>query len=49
VSPKNRCPEKRGRLNEVHAYKQTFTRIRDAALTPAATRIHLDTLTNTLE
>jgi transcriptional regulator with XRE-family HTH domain len=35
--------------DEVHAYKQTFTRIRDAALTPAATRIHLDTLTNTLE
>ena len=35
--------------DEVHAYKQTFTRIRDAALTPAATRTHLDTLTNTLE
>ena len=35
--------------DEVHGYKQTFTRIRDAALTPAATRIHLDTLTNTLE
>ena len=33
---------------EVHAYKQTFTQIRDAALTPAATRTHLDNLTNTL-
>jgi len=37
------------KAEEVHAYKQTFTRIRDAALTPPATRTHLDTLTETLE
>ena len=35
--------------SEVEAYKATFTRIRDAALAPAATRTHLDTLTHTLE
>ena len=37
------------KADEVHAYKETFTRIRDAALAPAATRAHLDTLTKTLE
>jgi len=35
--------------DDVHAYKETFARIRDAALAPAATRTHLDTLTTTLE
>jgi transcriptional regulator with XRE-family HTH domain len=35
--------------SEVEAYKATFTRTRDAALAPAATRTHLDTLTHTLE
>ena len=34
---------------DVHAYKETFARIRDAAIAPAATRTHLDTLTTTLE
>jgi len=34
---------------DVHAYKETFARIRDAALAPAATRTHLDQLTTTLE
>jgi transcriptional regulator with XRE-family HTH domain len=34
---------------EVQAYKETFARIRDAALTPAATRTHLDKLSETLE
>jgi transcriptional regulator with XRE-family HTH domain len=33
----------------VDAYKATFALIRDAALAPAATRTHLDTLTHTLE
>jgi len=33
----------------VEAYKATFARIRDAALAPAATRTHLDTLSHTLE
>jgi len=37
------------RAEEVRAYKDTFARIRDAALTPAATTTHLDTLTKTLE
>jgi transcriptional regulator with XRE-family HTH domain len=37
------------KADEVHAYKETFARIRDAALTPAATRTHLDKLTDTLE
>jgi hypothetical protein len=35
--------------DDVHAYKETFARIRDAALAPAATRTHLDTLSHTLE
>jgi len=34
---------------EVQAYKETFARIRDAALAPAATRTHLDKLSETLE
>jgi len=34
---------------EAEAYKATFARVREAALTPAATRAHLDTLTTTLE
>ncbi len=34
---------------DVHAYKETFAPIRDAALAPAATRTHLDQLTTTLE
>ena len=37
------------KADEVRAYKDTFARIRDAALTPAATTTHLDTLTETLE
>jgi transcriptional regulator with XRE-family HTH domain len=37
------------KADEVHAYKETFARIRDAALTPAATRTHLDKLTDTLD
>ena len=37
------------RPDEVHAYQDTFARIRDAALTPAATTTHLGTLTTTLE
>ena len=35
--------------DDVHAYKETFARIRDAALAPAATRTHLDHLATTLE
>lgn len=35
--------------DDVHAYKETFARIRDAALAPAATRTHLDQLSTTLE
>ena len=37
------------KADEVHAYKQTFAQIRDAALTPAATRTHLQKLSETLE
>jgi transcriptional regulator with XRE-family HTH domain len=37
------------KASEVHAYKETFARIRDAALAPAATRTHLDKLSETLE
>ena len=37
------------RADEVAAYKQTFARIRDAALAPAATRNYLDTLSQTQE
>jgi len=37
------------RPDDVHAYKETFARIRDAAIAPAATRTHLDTLSTTLE
>jgi transcriptional regulator with XRE-family HTH domain len=37
------------RAEDVQAYKQTFARIRDAALTPAATRNHLDQLSHTQE
>jgi transcriptional regulator with XRE-family HTH domain len=37
------------RPDEVRAYRDTFTRIRDAALTPAATRAYLDTLSDTQE
>jgi transcriptional regulator with XRE-family HTH domain len=37
------------KAEDVHAYKETFARIRDAALAPAATRTHLDKLTETLE
>jgi hypothetical protein len=35
--------------DDVQAYKETFARIRDAALAPAATRTYLDTLSATLE
>jgi hypothetical protein len=35
--------------DDVAAYQQTFARIRDAALPPAATRTHLDTLSQTQE
>ena len=35
--------------DEVDAYRTTFTRIREAALAPAATRTHLDTLSQNLE
>ena len=35
--------------DDVHAYKETFARIRDAAIAPAATRTHLDNLSTTLE
>jgi hypothetical protein len=34
---------------EVEAYRATFTRIREAALAPAATRTYLDTLSQNLE
>ncbi len=34
---------------DVHAYKETFALIREAALAPAATRTHLDKLSDTLE
>jgi transcriptional regulator with XRE-family HTH domain len=37
------------RPEEVAAYRQTFARIRDAALAPAATRTYLDHLTQTQE
>jgi hypothetical protein len=37
------------RVDEVSAYRDTFTRIRDAALPPAATRAHLDTHSDTQE
>jgi transcriptional regulator with XRE-family HTH domain len=37
------------RAEEVSAYQATFARIRDAALAPAATRTHLDTLSKTQE
>jgi hypothetical protein len=37
------------KADEVEAYKQTFARIRDAALAPAATRAYLDTLSQTQE
>lgn len=37
------------KTDEVEAYKQTFARIRDAALAPAATRTYLDTLSQTQE
>ena len=37
------------RADDVHAYKETFARIRDAALPSAATRTHLDTLSHTQE
>jgi transcriptional regulator with XRE-family HTH domain len=37
------------KASEVDAYRQTFARIRDAALAPAATRTHLDTLSQTQE
>jgi hypothetical protein len=37
------------RPEDVHAYKETFARIRDAAIAPAATRTHLHTLSQTLE
>jgi transcriptional regulator with XRE-family HTH domain len=37
------------KADEVSAYRTTFTQIRDAALAPAATRIHLDTLSQTQE
>jgi hypothetical protein len=33
----------------VRSYKDTFALIRDAAITPAATRTHLDTLSSTQE
>jgi transcriptional regulator with XRE-family HTH domain len=37
------------KADEVGAYRQTFTRIRDAAIAPAATRTYLDTLSQTQE
>jgi transcriptional regulator with XRE-family HTH domain len=37
------------KADDVTAYQQTFARIRDAALAPAATRTHLDTLSQTQE
>ena len=37
------------KAEDVHAYKETFARIRDAALASAATRTHLDKLSETLE
>ena len=37
------------KADDVEAYKQTFARIRDAALAPAATRNYLDTLSQTQE
>ena len=37
------------KAEEVSAYQATFARIRDAALAPAATRTHLDTLSKTQE
>jgi transcriptional regulator with XRE-family HTH domain len=37
------------KADDVAAYQQTFARIRDAALPPAATRTHLDTLSQTQE
>jgi transcriptional regulator with XRE-family HTH domain len=37
------------RADEVDAYRQTFARIRDAALAAAATRTYLDTLSQTQE
>jgi transcriptional regulator with XRE-family HTH domain len=37
------------KADDVEAYKQTFARIRDAALAPAATRSYLDTLSQTQE
>jgi hypothetical protein len=37
------------KADEVEAYKQTFARIRDAALAPAATRTCLDTHSQTQE
>jgi transcriptional regulator with XRE-family HTH domain len=37
------------KADEVEAYKQTFARIRDAALASAATRAYLDTLSETQE
>jgi hypothetical protein len=37
------------RPGDVHGYKETFARIRDAALAPAATRTHLHNLSTTLE
>jgi transcriptional regulator with XRE-family HTH domain len=37
------------KADEVEAYKNTFARIRDAALAPAATRNYLDTLSQTQE
>ena len=37
------------RAEEVSAYQATFARIRDAALAPAATTTHLDTLSKTQE
>jgi transcriptional regulator with XRE-family HTH domain len=37
------------KADDVEAYKQTFARIRDAALAPAATRTYLDTLSQTQE
>ena len=35
------------KADEVDAYRQTFARIRNAALAPAATRTYLDTLSQT--
>ena len=37
------------KAEDVHAYKETFARIRDASLASAATRTHLDQLSETLE